>query len=98
MKRDIDNELQEWHNLENRKVLLLWGARQLGKMFSLRQLGETFQYLLKVNFEEGKAVKTFFDGSLNPRKIAEKLSAYYAIPIFSGKTLLFLSFWNLKMK
>ena len=90
MKREIDRYLKEWRDLEDRKVLLIRGARQIGKTFSVRQLGKTFEYLLEVNFEEDKEVKSFFDGSLNPQGIVEKLSAYYTIPIIPGKTLLFI--------
>jgi len=89
MKRNIDKDLQEWRDLKDRKSLLIRGARQIGKTFSIRQLGQTFQYLLEVNFEEDKEVKIFFDGSLNPSGIIEKLSAYYAIPVIPDKTLLF---------
>lgn len=90
MKRDIDKYLQEWSDLKGRKVLLIRGARQVGKTFSVRRLATTFRYLLEVNFEEDKDVKTIFDGSLNPLGIVEKLSAYYTVPIVPGETLLFL--------
>lgn len=89
MKRSIDKHLQEWCDLDNRKVLLIRGARQIGKTFSVRHLGKTFQHLLEVNFEEDKEVKAFFDGSLHPLGIIEKLSAYYTVPVIPGKTLLF---------
>lgn len=89
MKRYIDKHLQEWCDANGRKVLLIRGARQIGKTFSVRQLGKTFKHLLEVNFEEDKEVKAFFDGSLHPIGIIEKLSAYYAVPVIPGKTLLF---------
>ena len=89
MRRYIDKDLQEWRDLKDRKVLLIRGARQIGKTFSIRHMGETFQHLLEVNFEEDKEVKAFFDGSLNPLGIVEKLAAYYTVPIIPGKTLLF---------
>lgn len=89
MRRNIDKYLQVWRKSEDRKVLLIRGARQIGKTFSVRQLGKTFNYILEVNFEEEKDIKVFFDGSLNPAGIIEKLSAYYSIPIIPGETLLF---------
>lgn len=89
MKRYIDKCLQEWCNLDKRKVLLIRGARQIGKTFSVRHFGQNFQHFLEVNFEEDKDVRVFFDGSLHPLGIVEKLSAYYAVPVIPGKTLLF---------
>jgi len=50
----IDIYLQNWCDSEDRKALLIRGARQIGKTFSVRQLGHTFQHLLEVNFEEDK--------------------------------------------
>ena len=89
MKRSVDTYLINWRNSNNRKVLLVRGARQVGKTFSIRQLGKTFDYYLEVNFEKDSAIHSFFQESLEPSGICEKLSAYYDIPIITGKTLLF---------
>jgi uncharacterized protein len=90
MERAIDQELIRWKQQTNRKVLLLRGARQVGKTYSIRKLGESFVHFLEVNFEENPEVKSFFDKSLNPLELCEKLSVYFTTPIKSGKTLLFL--------
>jgi predicted AAA+ superfamily ATPase len=89
MKRTIDTALTKWSKSEKRKVLLVRGARQVGKTYSIRRLGECFQHFLEVNFEEEKEIKSFFSSSLNPAEIVEKLSAYYSTPIVPGKTLVF---------
>lgn len=89
MKRDIDKILRNWKASNNRKVLLVRGARQIGKTYSIRNFGKTFDYFLEVNFEEEIPVRSFFTGSLNPAGIIEKLSAYFSVPIIEGKTLLF---------
>ncbi len=89
MKRNIEHSLIEWKENKQRKVLLLRGARQVGKTFSVRVLGKLFKYFLEVNFEEDRAIKLIFKESLNPIKLSEKLSAYFSIPIIPGKTLLF---------
>jgi predicted AAA+ superfamily ATPase len=90
MKRSIENPLMQWKDDPDRKVLLVRGARQVGKTYSIRQLGIGFKHFLEVNFEEEPAVKTFFADSLNPAGICQKLSAYFAVPIKQGETLLFL--------
>ncbi|MCG2711026.1 MAG: ATP-binding protein [Candidatus Omnitrophica bacterium] len=89
MKRNIEHSLIEWKESEQRKALLLRGARQVGKTFSIRILGQSFKYFLEVNFEEDRAVKKIFEGSLDPFYLSERLSAYFSIPIVPGQTLLF---------
>lgn len=89
MWRNINNDLLEWKNSASRKVLLVRGARQVGKTYSVRELGKSFEYFLEVNFEEDKQVHAFFQESLNPETICENLSAYYGIPVIPEKTLLF---------
>jgi hypothetical protein len=89
MKRFIAKDLSQWAQQKDRKVLLLRGARQIGKTYSIRELGKSFKYFLEVNFEEDKTVRDFFSGSLNPEAICQKLSAYYSIPIIPGETLVF---------
>jgi predicted AAA+ superfamily ATPase len=89
MDRIISNQLLSWKNKANRKVLLLRGARQVGKTYSVRELGKSFKYYLEVNFESDRTVHEFFQKDLDPKTIIENLSAYYAIPIVEGETLLF---------
>ena len=71
-------------------MLLVRGARQVGKTFSVRRLGESFEHYLEVNFEENEDIHSFFEGSRSPAPICEKLSAYFKLPIIPGRTLLFL--------
>ena len=88
--RKIDNELLAWSKAPDHKVLLLRGARQVGKSSSVRHLGDNFQYFLEVNFEEDKEAHSFFEkGSLSPQPICELLALKYKTPIIPGKTLLF---------
>jgi len=89
MKRNIDHSLIEWKESKQRKALLLRGARQVGKTFSIRVLAQSFKYFLEVNFEEDRVVKKIFEGSLDPFNLSEKLSAYFLVPIIPGQTLLF---------
>jgi len=89
MKRTIYKELESWKNSNNRKAILLRGARQVGKTYIVRELGKTFEHFLEVNFESEPEIKAFFEGNLNPIDISTKLSAYYNVPIVEGETLLF---------
>jgi len=89
MERTIDKYLLEWKHEPARKVILVRGARQVGKTYAVRKLGKTFKYFLEVNFEEDPTLSSFFKQSLNPENLCEKLSAFFSVPIIQGKTLLF---------
>ena len=89
MKRFINTHLNNWKTDNKRKVLLLRGARQVGKTYSVREFGKGFRYFLEINFESDREVHQFFTGNLNPEEICNNLSVYYNIPITDGETLLF---------
>jgi uncharacterized protein len=89
MRREILYTLTDWKAAKNRKVLLLRGARQVGKTYIVRELAKDFAHFLEVNFEKNPDVKHFFDQNLDPVRICTNLSAYYGIPVVDGKTLLF---------
>lgn len=89
MKRSIEAHLLGWKNGPKRKPLVIRGARQVGKTFSVRQLGGTFDHFLEVNFEKDRRIASLFAGALEPKQICEKLSAYYEVPVKPGSTLLF---------
>ena len=40
LKREIDSRLREWKADKNHKALLLTGARQIGKTYSVRKFAE----------------------------------------------------------
>ena len=89
MKRFIYQSLIDWSKDKARKVLLLRGARQVGKTFVARELGQTFPYFLEVNFERDIDVSLFFEQNFDPERICSNLSAYYGLPIIDEQTLLF---------
>ncbi len=90
LKRNIDKELSGWKAAAERKPLLVRGARQVGKSSSIRKLGESFDSLLEINFEEHKKVHSLFEGDLTPQVLCENLSVMFDMEIVPGKTLLFL--------
>ncbi|MEI8248729.1 MAG: ATP-binding protein [Lentisphaerota bacterium] len=89
MDRDIYKELLQWKNNMNRKPLLLRGARQVGKSWLIRRLGQEFDNFIEINFEEHPEVKVFFEKSLEPNQILINLSNYFGVRITPGKTLVF---------
>lgn len=90
MQRKIFDPLQNWAAMANHKVVLLRGARQVGKTYAVRHLSKSFDSYLEVNFEEEKEIRSLFEGSLDPAGIVRKLANYYGTGITEGQTLLFL--------
>ncbi|MCL2444225.1 MAG: AAA family ATPase [Treponema sp.] len=88
-KRNIDDELLIWKNDKEHKVLLIRGARQVGKSSSVKKLAESFDHFLEIDLEKHQEIHSIFDGSLNPKEISEKLSITFKTPVIPGKTLLF---------
>jgi len=90
MKRDIEVTLKNWKKEKNRYPLLVRGARQVGKSYSVVKFGENeFDNVVEVNFEQKPQYKACFD-TLEPKKIIETLSILSKSDIIPGKTLLFL--------
>jgi len=89
MKRTILETLKEWKSDSNHKVLLIRGARQVGKTYMVRELAKDFDYFLEVNFEKNPDVIQFFEQNLDPERLCINLSAFFRIPVIEGKTLVF---------
>lgn len=91
MKRIIDTYLAAWKIDRYRKPVLLRGARQIGKTHTIRQLGNSFQNFVEINFEkEPKALAIFeSDKNLDPKRIVEEITLITHKKIEPGSTLLF---------
>ncbi len=89
MRRLADWHLEQWKNDPDRKPLLLRGARQIGKTFSVRVLGAKFKNFVEINFEKTKEAKSIFTKNLDPHRILMELKALLKQPIEPGDTLLF---------
>jgi uncharacterized protein len=90
MKRLIDYYLQSWKNDPYRKPLLVRGARQVGKTFSIRKLGEFFKDYVEINLEEVPELHVVFEKNLDPERMIAELSVILRKPIIPGLTLLFI--------
>ncbi len=72
MKRDFYTKLLEWKQSEDRKPLILKGARQVGKTYILKEFGKNeYTNTAYFNFEEDPNLKDFFIGRLQPERILE---------------------------
>lgn len=90
MKRSVDQHLQSWRADSARKPLLLRGARQVGKTYTARALGDSFDELVEVNLEREPTLGRVFDADLDPRRIVRDLSLVTRKAIDPGHSLLFL--------
>ena len=90
IERAIDALLLEWRNSHILKPLLLRGARQVGKSWAVKHLGETFDYYVEVNFEKRHDMKGVFERIHDVHELANSLSMLYNVPVEANKTLLFL--------
>ena len=73
MKRLIDRYLQKWADEPGRKSLLLRGARQVGKTYSCRELGEGFDEFVEINFEIEPHYIEVFERDLDPKRIVRDI-------------------------
>ena len=90
MLRFIDNDLWRWKDGKRRKPLILRGARQVGKTWSLKEFGKNrFESLALVDLERNKPLRQLFDGDLNVTRICSDLEVLLQQKIIPGKTLLF---------
>jgi predicted AAA+ superfamily ATPase len=91
MYRKIMKELLEWKDSKYRKPLVLEGARQVGKTYSVLEFGrENYENVVYVNFEDTPSAADIFIDSLEPKHIVPQLARLVKQTITTVKTLIFL--------
>lgn len=88
LKRKIDTYLTDYY-ATNRNALLITGARQIGKTYSIREFGRTFKSFIEINFLENPDAAALFKGAKNSSDILLRLSAITTKPLIKGETLIF---------
>ncbi len=89
MRRYIKDKLIEWKNRENRKPLILKGARQVGKTYILKEFGEEeYENVAYFNFDHDEALKKLFLNTKDPKRILEQLIFATGKAIKPEKTLI----------
>ena len=89
IKRKIYNYLTNFFK-EEKKSLLVTGARQVGKTFAVREVGkEVFEQFVELNFVEQPQLKSIFGKPNNASEILLRLSAFAKKKLIPGKTLIF---------
>ena len=90
MKRYAIESLINWKESPNRKPLLLYGARQVGKTWLVRDFASaSYTDLIELNFFTNKSLKQIFDTDITPKHIITQLEIRFGRSIDPAKTLLF---------
>ena len=90
MKRELYKELLKWKNDNNRKPLVLQGARQVGKTYLLKQFAQKeYSQFIYLNFEQDFELQEVFNNSLKPKKIIKDLELLFGKKIQEKTTLIF---------
>lgn len=89
MKRNAMQALIKWKTSEERKPLVLKGARQVGKTWLMKEFGQQYyDNYVYLNFDEEYELKSIFETNKNPQRIIELLSMIVEKKIMPEKTLL----------
>ena len=90
MYRKITQKLEQWKASPYRKPLVLQGARQVGKTYSVLEFGRThYENVAYFNFESDPTLCDLFAGRIDPEHLLPVLSAVSRQTIVEGKKLIF---------
>lgn len=89
MKRKAILDLIKWKADEERKPMVLKGARQSGKTWLMKEFGKNFyKNFAYFNFDEEEELKSIFEANKNPQRIIELLSLIDGKKILPGESLI----------
>jgi uncharacterized protein len=76
MLRKIENHLISWSSSENRKPLVITGARQVGKSHTVKAIAKKLGLeLLELNLEKNPELHACFQGNLDPLQIISRIAS-----------------------
>lgn len=88
LKRNAIQELIKWKSSEDRKPMVMRGARQVGKTWLMKEFGQNYyESCVYFNFDEEDELKSIFETNKNPHRIIELLSMIAGEKILPQKTL-----------
>lgn len=91
LRRKIDRVLADWKAREDRKPLIVKGARQIGKTFSINRFGAAnYKHVVAINFILQKEYRSIFDDGYEVDTILKNISFINpALKFDARQTLLF---------
>ena len=88
--RKIEFFIKKWIASSPQKALLVTGARQVGKTYSIRKtLKENAASFVEINFLENEDALQLFQQSTNAHDLLRGLSVLFSKPMVKGKTIVF---------
>lgn len=89
MRRNAIEDLIRWKNNDERKPMVLKGARQVGKTWIMKEFGKNYyDNFVYFNFDEEDELKSIFETNKNPQRIIDLLSMIAEEKILPEKTLI----------
>ena len=89
MKRNAIQDLINWKNDEERKPLVLKGARQVGKTWLMKEFGRTaYADAVYINFDSNSVMADLFAADLNTDRLILGIEMYCGHKIDAENTLL----------
>lgn len=89
LKRNAIQDLINWKSSEERKPMILKGARQVGKTWLMKEFGRNYyESYVYFNFDAEDELKSVFAANKNPHRIIELLSMIAGKKIVPGETLI----------
>ncbi len=91
MKRYAMQQLIDWKNKENRKPLIVKGARQVGKTWLMKEFGKTqFEKVAYVTFYNNQRMKRVFDDDYDIERIIMNINIETKTEVTPENTLIIL--------
>ncbi len=89
LRRDIFSRLETWKDTPTRKPLIIHGARQIGKTWTMRHFGEThYRNVAYFNFEASPELSAEFEKTKDVKRLLTTLSLFHGAPIEPKETLI----------
>lgn len=88
LTRNLTSFLKDFYT-NQKTALMLTGARQTGKTFAIRQLGESFSSFIEINFIKTPEAIGLFKNVYSAEDILLRLTALTSKPLIKGDTLIF---------
>ena len=89
MYRTAMESLKQWKSRENKKPLLIRGARQVGKTWLMKEFGlKEYAETVYINFDGNRQMKKLFSPDFDVDRILIGLELYAGKRILPGETLL----------
>ncbi len=88
--REIISKLENWKNESDRSPLIVQGARQIGKSWTVTEFGQThYKHIAIFNFDKQQELKSIFESTKDVKRIISELELYTNVPILENETLIF---------